>query len=137
MKNLVSLFILFSLASVNCFAEIAVIVASDSSISDTDANALERLFLGKESSINGNKATPLNQDNKAAVTEAFNKEVLKKSSSQAKAYWSKLVFTGKGTPPKEVDGDAAMIAAVSSDSSAVGYVDASAVTEAVKIIYRF
>ena len=60
-----------------------------------------------------------------------------KSGSQYKAFWSKLVFTGKGKPPKEMSGDAAVIAAVSANPDAIGYVSASAVTDAVKVIATF
>ena len=62
----------------------------------------------------------------------FYKKVVGKSESQAKAYWSKQIFTGKGTPPEEVGGDDAVKAKIASTPSAVGYIDASAVDGSVK-----
>ncbi len=59
----------------------------------------------------------------------FLKNVLNKNASQLKACWSKLVFTGKGKPPEEVSGGAAMVVKVASDTSAV--------TDAVKVVARF
>jgi hypothetical protein len=60
--------------------------------------------------------------------------IVGRSSTQVSAYWSKLVFTGKGVPPKEVADDAAVIAAVAADASAIGYIDSSSVTGDVKAL---
>jgi ABC-type phosphate transport system substrate-binding protein len=67
----------------------------------------------------------------------FEKKVLNKSASQIKAYWSKLVFTGKGTPPKEVSSDAEVINLIKSNPNLIGYVDESSVTGDVKVIATF
>jgi hypothetical protein len=70
----------------------------------------------------------------SASRATFDTTTLERSSSQVAAYWSKLVFTGKGIPPKEVNNDAEVIAIVADNQNAVGYVDSSAVTGAVKAI---
>jgi hypothetical protein len=59
---------------------------------------------------------------------------LGRSSSQVSAYWSKLVFTGKGIPPKEVADDAAVVDLVSKNPSVIGYIDKASVTDAVKVV---
>ncbi len=126
-----------ALMSAQVQAEIAVIVnpANDSSL---DKGEISRIFLGKKKSFpNGTSVTPINLSEGAATRGSFDSNVLNKSSSQLKAYWSKLVFTGKGTPPKEVSSDADVVAAVKSDPSAIGYVDASAVTGDVKVVAKF
>ena len=50
------------------------------------------------------------------------------------ATWSKLILTGTGTPPAEVDGAAAMKKAVAADPNAVGYIDKKDVDPSVTII---
>jgi hypothetical protein len=60
--------------------------------------------------------------------------VLGRSTSQISAYWSKQVFTGKGIPPKEVQDDSAVISLISNNKDAIGYVDKTAVTGAVKVV---
>jgi len=60
--------------------------------------------------------------------------LLGRSSSQVSAYWSKLVFTGKGIPPKEVSNDAQVIDLVAKNPSVIGYIDKASVTDAVKEI---
>ena len=48
--------------------------------------------------------------------------------------WSKLVFTGKATPPKEYAGNAEVKKAAATDPKAIGYIDKSAVDDTVKVI---
>ncbi|NVK23675.1 MAG: phosphate ABC transporter substrate-binding protein [Gammaproteobacteria bacterium] len=118
-------------------ADIAVIV-HPSNADALDESTISRIFLGKMKSFpGGGQAIPLNQDEGSATTGEFNSKVLNKSGSQLKAYWSKLVFTGKGTPPKAVSTDAEVISLVSSNPNIIGYVDAGAVTGDVKVIANY
>lgn len=118
-------------------AEVAVIV-HPSNAATVDQAEITRLFTGRGTTFNnGNKATPLNMAESAASRGEFDSKVLSKSSSQMKAYWSKLVFTGKGTPPKELNSDAEMKAAVAADATAIGYIDAAAVDGSVKVLAKF
>ncbi len=115
-------------------AEVAVIVSADSTITRIDAKDLERVYLGKSKTLGDVEVTPVNLENTHDVAAAFNRALLNKSSSQVKAYWSKLIFTGKGTPPKEVSSEADMLSTVAGDSTAVGYVDSGSVTDDVKVL---
>ncbi|MDP5041401.1 MAG: phosphate ABC transporter substrate-binding protein [Paraglaciecola sp.] len=115
-------------------AEVVLIVhpSNDASI---DAKTAQRIFLGKENKFsNGKEALPINQVPESASRASFDTDTLGRSSTQVAAYWSKLVFTGKGIPPKEVNSDAEVIAIVSGNQDAVGYVDSASVTGAVKAI---
>lgn len=119
------------------FAEVSVVVGAGSPITSADAKEIKRVFLGKAKSLGGTTVTPLNQDGTSATATAFNREALNKSSSQVKAYWSRLVFTGKGIPPKEVASDAEVISRIEGDPTLVGYVDSTAVTGDIKVLIKF
>lgn len=132
MRNLLASVTLLLITNA-AFADVVVVVhpSNDSAIS---AKNVQRIFLGKEKKFaNGNAVAPVNQATNA-TRNAFDTDVLGRSSTQVSAYWSKLVFTGKGIPPKEVNSDADVIAAVAADANAIGYVDSSAVTGDVKAI---
>ena len=119
-------------------AEVAVIVSASNGNGSLDKDTIERIFLGKTSSFpDGSQAIPVDQNEGSAAREAFNDKVLAKSSSQLKAYWSRLIFTGKGTPPKESGNDADVVALVAKNPNLVGYVDAAAVDGSVKVVYKF
>ncbi len=132
-----SLFISASLLSANCLAEVAVIVHPSASFAELSEDDIGRLFLGKAKNFpNGEAAIPVNQDEGSATRDKFNDSVVKKNAAQLKAYWSQLVFTGKGTPPKDVGKDADVKKLVSSNPNMVGYVDASAVDGSVKVVFK-
>lgn len=121
----------------SALAEVAVIVNPGNG-SSLDQNTISRIFLGKMKSFsNGTSVAPVGQGEANAATKEFNDKVLKKSGSQLKAYWSKLVFTGKGTPPKSLANDAAVIAHVASNPGGIGFVDAASVDGSVKVVAKF
>lgn len=123
--------------SVTTYAGVAVVV-HPSNASELGSAEISRIFLGKMKSFpGGGPAVPINQAEGAGSRGTFEKAVLKKSSSQIKAYWSKLVFTGKGTPPKEVDTDSEVLALIKSNPNLIGYIDESAVTGDVKVVATF
>lgn len=125
---------LFLTASFTANAAIVVVV-NKANTADVDEKTVQRIFLGKEKKFgNGNVAVPINLDTSNASRAAFDEEVLGRSSSQVSAYWSKLVFTGKGVPPTEVANDAAVLAAIAADANAIGYIDSASVTDAVRVI---
>jgi ABC-type phosphate transport system substrate-binding protein len=118
-------------------AEVAVVVHPSNAVS-LNTEAIAQIYLGRTKSFpDGKPALPLAQAESSQATEQFNQKVLNKSGSQIKAYWSKLVFTGKGTPPKEVGSDAEMLELVSQNPSVIGYVDKAAVTDQVKVLATF
>lgn len=119
-------------------AEVAVIVSAsngNSSMSDKD---IAKLFLGKSKKFpDGSQAIPVDQNAGSAARNSFRDTVLGKSASQLKSYWSRLIFTGKGTPPKESGDDAAVKKLVASNPNTIGYIDASAVDDSVKVLHKF
>jgi len=120
--------------SASSFAELTVIV-NPSNASKIDNKQVQRIFLGKDKKFpDGSEAIPVNLTQDNANRAIFDESLLERSSSQVSAYWAKLVFTGKGIPPKEVSTDADVIALVSANPNVIGYVDSSSVNDSVKIV---
>jgi len=118
-------------------AELVVIV-HPSNNNQLDEATISKIYLGREKSFaDGQSVVPLALADSAPASTAFNDAVLKKSSSQLKAYWSKLVFTGKGTPPKEIGSEEEMLKLVATNPSVIGYVDAAKVDASVKVALKF
>jgi len=118
------------------FAEVAVIVntGNSSEISDND---IKRMFLGKNKTFsNGEAVNAINLKSGNVTRSDFEKKVLGKSSSQVKAYWSKLIFSGKAKPLKELASDSEILSQVASTPNAIGYIDASKVDASVKVIKK-
>ncbi len=131
------LWIPLAFMSVSVVAEVAVVVHPSNTVA-LNSEAIAQIYLGRSKSFpDGKTVLPLGQVENSKVTEQFNQKVLNKSGSQIKAYWSKLVFTGKGTPPKEISSDAEMLELVSQNPSVIGYVDKASVTDKVKVLATF
>lgn len=110
-----------------------VVIVHPSNNAELTSKKVQRIFLGKEKKFSDGKETiPINQNSDASVRGSFDSSVLGRNTNQVSAYWSKLVFTGKGIPPKEVDSDAAVIEIVANNPNAIGYVAASADIGSVK-----
>ena len=122
------------LATSSVFAELVVVI-NPANANALDAKTVQRIFLGKDKKFaDGNESIAINQVADTQIRQDFDQAVLGRSSSQVSAYWSKLVFTGKGIPPKEVANDAEVLDLVSKNLSVIGYVNKASVTDAVKIV---
>lgn len=116
-------------------ADVAIIVHPDNANASLSEADFTRIYLGRKDTFpDGSRAVPVNLAADDAVRAAMEQDMLHKSPSQMKAYWTKLMFTGEGTPPEEVADASAMLKRVAGDPNAIGYVDAAAVTSDVKVI---
>jgi ABC-type phosphate transport system substrate-binding protein len=77
---------------------------------------------------------PADQAPDSTARQAFCDDVLRRSVSAVKSYWQQMVFSGRGVPPPELDGDAEVLKFVLRSPGAVGYVSAGANVAGAKII---
>lgn len=110
-------------------AEVAVIVNPGAAKAPSQGE-VANIFLGKDKSMKG-----VDHKDWTATKNTFYSAVTNKSESQLKSYWSGLVFTGKGQPMPSVAGDAEVVARVAAEADAIGYVDAAAVNDSVKVLF--
>lgn len=130
--------LLISMAASITFADTSVIVSASNANASMDKTTVSKIFLGKTKRFpDGTQALPIDQDDDAPAREFFNSSILGKSDSQLKSYWSRLIFTGKGTPPKPSGDDAAVKALVAKNPNMIGYIDSSAVDGTVKVVHKF
>lgn len=122
----------------NAFAaSITVIVHPDNPLKEASKDEIKKLFLAKSSKIQGVSLKPVAQNSSQSIRIVFDEDILGKSPSRAKAYWSRLVFTAAGMPPPELDTNAAVVKWVSENPKAIGYVEDSTVDSSVKALIRF
>ena len=87
------------------------------------------LYLGKSQGMK-----LVDQPASAPIKATFYQQVSGHDLSQVKATWSRLIFTGKAQPPKELPDSAAIKKAVAADSKTLGYIEKSAVDGSVKVV---
>jgi ABC-type phosphate transport system substrate-binding protein len=111
------------------FAELVIIVNPQNPATRMFPSQAAQFFLGGSVLF-----TPIEQPENSAIRAEFYKKVLEKEPAQVQAIWSKIVFTGKGKPPKELKSSAEVKKAVSESPNAIGYIEKSAVDDSVKVI---
>jgi len=114
--------------AVPAFADVVVVV-NPANTEAVSKDQVANVFLGKSTAF-----TPIDQADGSAIRGEFYKKVADKDAAQAKALWSKLVFTGKATPPKEVAGSADVKKAIAANPKGIGYIEKSAVDASVKVV---
>jgi len=111
-------------------AEVVVVVSAKSPASALTKEQSSDIFMGKATSL-----TPLDQPESSPLRDEFYSKVTGKSAAQAKSYWAKMSFTGKGTPPKEGQGSDDIKKQLAGNPNLVGYIEKSAVDGNVKVIF--
>jgi ABC-type phosphate transport system substrate-binding protein len=90
------------------------------------------LYLGRSATLK-----PIDLPESNQLRDAFYKRATERDSSQVKAIWARLIFTGQGQPPKELPDAAAVKKAVAADPKLIGYIDRSDLDASVKVVLVF
>lgn len=130
---LISFLLLFSISLLNA-EEYIVIVNKSSNITSVSTAELKRLYTGKLDQIAGSKTKPINLalDNPAAV--AFLKNNLGMEVADYKSFWLAEQVRGGSSAPGIQKTTEGMIAFISTNNNAIGYVPAGTSVDAVKTV---
>ncbi len=130
-------FILLVTAYSSLTADIAVITNKTAKFDSLSAKEVKSIFLQKSKTLpDGSYAIVGDQPSSSTVRKEFNKKILKKSSKKLKRYWSKLLFSGKGVPPKVIGNDEDMKKWVASTPNSLGYIDIESLDDSVKAVLK-
>ncbi len=125
-----------ALISSALLADVAVIVNPGSGVDALSDSQVKKIFMAKTKKFpNGSAVVPIDQNSDNATYATFYDKVAGKSPSKMNKYWVKLTFTGKAEAPKKVGGDSDVVNLIAGNKNMVGYVDSSAVTGDVKVVY--
>jgi len=114
-------------------SELVVIVSARSPVTALRPDQVAAIFLGQSVRFpDGAEAIPLDQRLGAPLRDEFYLRVTSKTPPLLKAWWSKMVFTGRGQPPAEVADSAAVRRRVADNPGLVGYIDRSALDASVR-----
>jgi ABC-type phosphate transport system substrate-binding protein len=123
-------------------ADIAVIVHPDNPVLSMTPREVSNLYLGRARSFSTDGRTaPLSASvyelpSDCALRETFFRTLNGMDIKQLNAYWARLRFSGEVLPPATLPDSRAVVETVSHKRSAIGYVDAAAVNNAVKVVLR-
>lgn len=109
-------------------AEVVIITSANATIAPSVEQVCQ-VFLGKLKS-----PTPITLLEQHPARDEFYLKACKKDPAQVRTMWGKLIFTGTGTPPREVASPAEMKKAVAGTPGSVGYIDRKDLDATVKVI---
>lgn len=116
-------------------ADVVAVVSSKSSVTALSKNQIVDIFLGKTSHFpDGDQAVPIDQVEGSAARDEFYARFSGKSAAQIKAHWSKIIFTGRGQPPKEVSSSIEVKNQVAQNPKSIGYIERSLVDGSVRVL---
>lgn len=116
-------------------ADVVVIVSARNALTALRSDQVADIFLGKVATFpDGVESVALDQHIGTPLRDEFYQKVMAKTPALMKAYWSKMIFTGRGQPPREVRGSASIRKMVASDPTLIGYIDKAALDPSVKAV---
>ncbi len=116
-------------------ATVVTVVSANSPIMSLSRSEAADIFLGKSYRFpDGEQATPIDQPEASRAREQFYQSVAGESLAQLKAYWSRIIFTGRGQPPKIAASGAELKKLLAANPLAIGYLDSAEVDPSVKVL---
>jgi ABC-type phosphate transport system substrate-binding protein len=115
-------------------AEIIVIANHTVQAGEISKDDLHDVFTGNATTLkDGSRVIPVLL-NGGVGQEEFLRVYIGKSDAAYRASWRNLVFSGQGTMPKSLEGDAAVVEFVMSHPGAIGYIERASPHAGVKIL---
>lgn len=112
-----------------------VVVNAKNPVAAIDRATVAEAFLKKRTRWRDDSAIlPVDQLRSSATRRRFSSDVLERSVEAVRTYWNQLVFSGRGVPPPELDGDDAVVHYVAAHAGAIGYVAAGTTLAGVKVV---
>jgi ABC-type phosphate transport system substrate-binding protein len=116
-------------------ADVVAVVSSSSPVRALTKNQIVDIFLGKRTLFpDGTSAIPIDQIEGSATRDAFYVRFAGMSPAQVKAFWSRIIFTGRGQPPRSVATGVETRNLLASNPHAIGYVEERLVDSSLRVV---
>jgi ABC-type phosphate transport system substrate-binding protein len=120
-------------AALGTASDIVVVVSARNPAMALRPDQVASIFLGQSARFpDGAEAIALDQPASTPLRDQFYQRVAGKTPVLLKAYWSKMVFTGRGLPPREAADSVAVRRAVADNPALIGYIDRDALDASVR-----
>ncbi|WP_307727597.1 phosphate ABC transporter substrate-binding protein [Massilia sp. ST3] len=114
-------------------AELVVIVSARNPAPALSSDQIAAIFLGQAGRFpDGAEAVALDQRLGSQERNQFYQQVAGKTPALLKAHWSKMVFTGRGQPPREATDSASVRRMVADNPAMIGYIERAALDASVR-----
>jgi hypothetical protein len=116
-------------------ADEVAVVSAKSTVVTLSKSELMNIFLGKAARFpDGSLAVPIDRSEGTPARDEFYASIAGRSAAQMKAYWSKVIFTGRGQPPRAVASGSEAKKLVVADAHTIGYIEPNLVDETLRVV---
>lgn len=125
------------LIGIPAWSEQVVIVNANRAVDAISQDDVINIFMGRYRKLpDGTIVYPLDLHGDSDERRNFYRKLLDKDLAEINAYWARLVFSGRTTPPAMLDSQQAVVNKVAGDAAVIGYVDSQYLNPRVKVVYR-
>ncbi len=104
---------------------VVLVSAHAGGIAEVDRETASQLYLGRRTTLPDGRGVRLLDLPAGAERDLFYQRLTGKNPSQIRAYWSRMVFTGRAHPPHEAADAADALGRVLADPNALAYLPAA------------
>ena len=116
--------------------ELLIVTSTRSGNIELSREQAEKLFLGRSVTLVDGTPITLVDLPIGAVRDDFYQKLTSKNPAQIRAYWSRLVFTGRALPPREADSVADAKQLLAETPNLIGYLDKADITSGMRVLLR-
>jgi len=132
------LLILLLSASTVVQAEPVVVMRAQQATERLSREEVTNIFMGRFRALpSGNPALPIDQPRDVPLRTEFYQRLVNKDQASINAYWSRLHFSGKATPPLQAASEEDAIRQVLLRPGGIAYVERSQVDDRLRIVFEF
>jgi ABC-type phosphate transport system substrate-binding protein len=115
--------------------DVVAVVSARSPVTALNAGQVADIFLGKTSRFpDGTQAVPIDLGEDSPARDRVYAQYTGKSPAQVKAHWSKIIFTGRGQPPRQAASASEAKKLIAENPHAIGYIEPAQVDNSVRVL---
>lgn len=133
-----SLALLAVLVTAPAMADLVVVVNAGSGVEHLSRDQVINIFLGRYRVFpSGLAALPIDQPANLPLKAQFYRKLVNKDLEEINAYWARLTFSGKTSPPRQGDSSAEVMDWLARNRGAIGYIERDMVDARLRIVLEF
>lgn len=118
------------------WADLVVVVNGKSGVEKLTREEITNIFLGRYRQLpSGIAALPIDHPADDAVKARFYALLVNKDLAVINAYWARLIFSGKTSPPRQAASGVEVMDWLAKQRGAIGYIERAQADARVKIVF--
>lgn len=137
MRYLIVVILQILLISAQAQADIVVVVNPNSKLTELTQQQIIDIYMGRTQTLaDGSKLVPYDQPMDSAIRVAFYQSLTGKSLASINAYWARLLFTGRASPPRQLSDNMRLVDVIEKDLNAIGYMDSIDLNDRASVVFK-